>query len=376
MGTQTDEFYAALRRSHTSFSYVEVVSPDLEIIQLKAIDGEVSVDRSAAVRRHLTVRCIDHTGNLTPRATGEILTPYGTELRAYRGIKWQNNDGTWSQEICQLGVFRLAGASVSDGVNGASEISLDAFDRSWVVARDKFTVPYTIAAGTNILTAIKEIIKRTFPDAEYDAISTTLVTSAPLLFDANADPWAAVVQLARSMGCEIYFNVEGRIVIAPPHDINALPAPDFTYIEGDKNSMLDLSRVYSAENVFNGVIVTGESPGDEKPPVRGEAWDMVPSSPTYRFGDYGEVPAFITDNAAKTAEECEKIAKAQLALILGASAQISITAVVNPSYEAGDTVAVKRRRSGVDGLYIVDAFNVPLSSSATQRLAMRERRAA
>jgi hypothetical protein len=178
------------------------------------------------------------------------------------------------------------------------------------------------------------------------------------------------------MGCEIYFDVLGRVAIAPPPDINALPAADFSYYDSDGGHMIDLARDFSDESGFNGVVVTGETPGDEKPPVRGEAWDDSPTSPTYRYGDYGEVPMFLTDNTAKTEEDCIKIAKAQLALILGNPASLSITSLVNPSYEAGDVVEVKLEKAGVDGLYGVDAFNVPLAQSGTQRLALRERRAA
>jgi hypothetical protein len=376
VGTQTDEFYERIRRSHTVVSYVDMIAPDQEARRLQVLDGEVQADRTAQVRRSLHCRIVDPTGEITPRATGEVLTPYGTELRPYRGIKWQNNDGTWSEEICPLGVFRLSKSSITYKADGTSDITVEAYDRSRTIQRDKFIKPYVVDANTNILTAIKEIVKRTFPDVQYDAISTTLTTTAPMLLDTGADPWEVLNQLAKSMGCEIYFDVLGRLVIAPPPDIAANPAPDFTYIEDDGCTMIDLARDFSDENAFNGVIVTGESPGDEKPPVRGEAWDDSPASPTYRYGDYGEVPLFVTDNTAKTEEDCIKIAKAELALILGRPAALSITATVNPSYEAGDVVQVRLARSGVDGLYGVDAFNVPLAGSATQRLALRERRAA
>lgn len=372
MGGMTDEFYDEIRKSHTVLSWVDVISPDQEVKKLSVVDGEVSCDRSAQVRRDLRCRAIDPTGEITPRATGEILTPYGTELRAYRGVKYP--DGR--TEVCPLGVFRLSRSAISDKGDGTSDITLEAYDRSRTIQRDKFITPYTVDSGTNILDAIKDIVKRTFPDAEYDSITTAMTTTGPLLFDSGADPWEACQTLAKSMGCEIYFDVEGRVAIVPPDDINALPAPDFTYIEGERCTMLDLGRIFSDESGYNGVIVTGESPGDELPPVRAEAWDMSPTSPTYRYGPYGEVPLFITDSTAKTAEDCGKIANTQLALILGRSSQVGLTATVNPSYEAGAVVQIERQRSGVEGLYILDSFNVPLAASATQRLTLRERRAA
>lgn len=370
MGGMTDRFYREIRKSHKVFSWVDVIAPDQESQKLLVTGGEVGCDRSAAIRRNLNCSAIDPTGLITPRKTGEILTPYGTELRAYRGVIY--SDGT--TESCPLGVFRLARSTITDKADGTSEIQLESYDRSRTIQRDKFIAPYVIAAGTNVLTAIKNIIKRTFPDAEYDNITTSMVTSAPLLYDAGADPWEAVTSLAQSMGCEIYFDVLGRVAIVPPDDINALPNPEYSYVENDGCTMLDLGRVFADEPGFNGYVVIGESPGDEKPAVRGEAWDMNPLSPTYRYGPYGEVPAVITDNTAKTEEDCTKIALAQLALSLGYASQVALTATVNPSYEAGAVVQVKRERSGIDGLYIVDAFNVPLGDADTQRLGLRERR--
>lgn len=376
MASQTDEFYRRIRRSHNVISRVELIAPDQEAQPLRVLEGEVAVDRTAQVRRSLNCRVIDPTGKITPRETGEILTPYGTELRAYRGIEWRTDSGLLVQEICSLGVFRLSKSTITYKADGTTEITLESYDRSRTIQRDKFLIPYTIEAGTNVLEAIKEIVKRTFPSVEYDTISTTLTTTAPMLLDTGSDPWEACTNLAKSIGCEIYFDVEGRLVVAPPPDLAAMPAPDFTYIEGDRCTMIDLGREFSDENAFNGVVVTGESPGDEMPPVRGEAWDDSPASPTYRLGPYGEVPMFITDNTAKTEEDCVKIAKSELALMLGRPAALNINALVNPSYEAGDVVQVKLNKAGIDGLYGLDAFNVPLSGSATQRLAVRERRVA
>ena len=60
--------------------------------------------------------------------------------------------------------------------------------------------------------------------------------------------------------------------------------------------------------------------------------------------------------------------------LLGFSAQLSITAGVNPSFEAGQVVEVVRARSHVSGLYAVDAFNVPLDVGSFQNLTLRQKR--
>ncbi|MFE0101148.1 DUF5047 domain-containing protein [Streptomyces sp. NPDC059009] len=369
---------AEIRRSHTVYSYVDVISPTQERVRLPATGGEVSCDRTAAVRRTCKAVCVDPLGTLVPSDTTSLLTPYGTELRPYRGVRYapttEHPEG--EIDVLPLGVFRLSKVTIQDTTGGSPDIQLEAFDLSRTVARDKFTSPYVIAVGTNIVDAIKGILARTFPDLSYDSISTTRTTTAPRLYDVGDDPWDAVTELAQSLGCDIYFDVEGWVVIAPPADIDALPTPDFTYVEGERCTMIDLSRVFTDEPGYNGVVLTGESPGDELPPVRAVSWDEEPTSATYHLGPYGEVPQFITDQLIKTVDEAQATADQLLRNLLGFSSQLSISGIVNPSFEAGQVVQVVRARSHVSGLYAVDAFNVPLDVSGTQSLTLRQKRTA
>lgn len=367
---------AEIRRSHRVYSYVDVISPTQERVRLPATGGEVSVDRTAQIRRTCKAVCVDPLGTLVPSDTSSLLTPYGTELRPYRGVRYAPTPEFPKGEIdvLPLGVFRLSKVTVQDTTGGSPDIQLEAYDLSRTVARDKFTSPYVIAENTNVIDAIKAILQRTFPDLQYDAISTTRTTTAPRLYDVGDDPWQAVTDLATSLGCDIYFDVEGWVVIAPPVDIDALPTPDFTYIEGQGCTIKDLSRVFTDEPGYNGIVLTGESPGDELPPVRAVAWDEEPTSATYHLGPYGEVPQFITDQLIKTEEEAQATADQLLRNLLGFSAQLSITAGVNPSFEAGQVVEVVRARSHVSGLYAVDAFNVPLDVGSFQNLTLRQKR--
>jgi len=366
----SDRLLAEIRKSHTVYSYIDVISPTQETLRLPATGGDVSCDRTAEIRRSCRATCIDPSGTLVPENQASLLTPYGTILKPYRGVQY--DDGT--TEVLPLGVFRLSKSNVNDSTGGSPDIQLEAYDLSRTVQRDKFTEPYVIAEGSNIIDSIKGILGRTFPDLNYDSISTTRTTTAPKLYDVGDDPWKAVTDLATSLGCEIYFNVEGWVVIAPPVDIDALPSPDFTYIEGENCVMTSLARTFTDEPGYNGVVITGESPGDELPPVRAVAWDEEPTSATYHLGPYGEVPQFITDQTIKTTEDAQSTADQLLRNLLGFSSGLTVTGIVNPSYEAGHVVQVERARSRVTGLYAVDAFNVPLRASDLQQLTLRAKR--
>lgn len=369
MPAATARYIAEIQHSHHIISYVNITGPDNESARLEAISGDVKVDRSADIRRTCDVECIDSTGDLTPVDGWGILTPYGSEIRPYRGVVY--DDG--AEEVYPLGVFVVTEVSLTDNANGSVGISVKASDRSFVVKRDKFQTTYVIPSGTNVIQAIRDILARTYDDLSYDTISTTVATTAPQVYDQGADPWDACNTLAQSIGCEIYFDVNGWVVIAPSVDIDDLPAPEFQYIEGNNCAMTDLSRRFSNDQGYNGVIVIGESPGDELPPIRAEAWDDEPGSVTYRKGAYGEVPMFLTSQVVKTQDDATAMAVQTLRNQLGATAQLSINAYVNASYEAGAVVQVERARSHVTGLFAIDAFNVPLRGG-TQGITLRQKR--
>lgn len=361
----TDTFLAEVRKSHQVFSYVDATGPNLEQRRITATGGSVTCDCTAQVRRYGTVNMADPTGDLE-----EILSQPGVTLRPYRGVKY--SDG--SIEVCPLGVLRASSVQLTDQVGGSRDITVEAYDLSRTVQRDKFTSPYTIPQGTNIVTAIKTILEMTFPDLQYDSISTTLTTTAPKLYDANTDPWAVVNELATSIGCDVFFDAVGRVVIAPPVDIDALPAPVFDYTEGKGCTMLKMVKKFSDEPGYNGVVLTGESVGDENPPVRSIVWDSQPDSITYHLGPYGEVPYFVQDQNVKTQSDADAAANSILKGMLGFRYQINIDATVNAALDAGDVIFVQRQRSNVSGLFALDAVKTPLRAGEIQTLTLRQKR--
>lgn len=364
------KFLHAIQRSHNVMSYVDVISPTGQKARLIVEDGDIGVDRTAEVRRTCTLTCIDPTGELTPDSVLGLLTPFGTELRPYRGVVYSDVEG---YETVPLGVFRISKVSITDS-GGALRLGIEASDLSRTVSRDKFTAPYTIETGNNLIDAIKTISKRTFPTLSFNVLSTSRVVESTRVYDIGDDPWEAMTELATSLGFDIYFDVWGRLCILPFPDIENLPSAAFRYVEGENCTMLSLSKILSDSPGYNGVVVLGEAPSDELPAVKGEAWDDEPTSVTYRKGPYGEVPMFVTDQLVKTEQEANDTAAALLKNQLGFSSQVDLDAITNPLLECGDVVAVKRAISHVDASYVLDSFNVPLRASGTQSLTLRQKR--
>lgn len=364
----SDRFKTEIKRSHEAVSYVDVVGHDRRVIRLTATDGSVRVDRSNKIRRSCSVTCLDPEGVITPTGPESVLTPFGTVIRPYRGVRY--DDGT--EELYPLGVFHLSRSSVSDDSMEGLSITLDGFDFSRRIQRDKFREVYTIPAGTNVIDAIEVLVERTLPEVVYDMVSSTVTVASALVYDVDDDPWTAVSELALSAGCDAYFAADGRFVVAPSHAVGALPSPVFEYVDGENGTLLSMVQEFNDDPGYNGVIVTAESAANDETPIRIEVWDEDPASPTYYLGPYGKHPQHYTDRNVTTIGQAQAVGLQLLQQHLGFVASLDVTSLVHPGLESGDIVRVGRRH--IDDRFSVESFTIPLSAGGTQSLDLRGRK--
>lgn len=377
----TPKFLAALRKSHTVFEFIDVLTNSGKLIRLHVTVGTVSVDRSAQYRRSVQATCFDPDGSITPQDASDALTPFGTKMYPYKGILYE--DGT--AEVYPLGVFHLSQSSVVEtGTLGNTRvtINLTGYDQSRKISRQKFTSTYTINQGTKVTDAIQALVTNVYPDARFDMITHGMTTPYGLSYAVGEDPWQACIDLAYSIGCQVYFNADGVCVCAPPADLDALSSPAMDYIEGEGCTMTDASAIYTDDPGYNGVIVIGATPGSGSDPVMGQAWDDDPASPTYRYGPYGQVPHVVNDSNITTQADADASASSLLSAAIGFITQTDITCWTNPAFEVDDVIQVQRANIAAKGLYILDAFTVPMGQSNTgvpggmnlQALTLRQKR--
>lgn len=375
MQSVSADFLAEIKHSHTSYSYADVITATGQTTRLTITGGGVTVDRTAANRRRASITAIDPLGLLTPLSSVSPLAPYGSTMKIYRGVKYVSGKLAGTTEVVPLGTFRISTATAAETDTGTPEIAIDAYDLSRTVGRQTFTEPYTITSGTNIVTAIKAIIARAVDDVIYDQFTSTVTTTADQTYDTSDNPWDVVGVLAQAIGCEVYFTALNHVKIAPPIDVDHLPAPVWTFEEGNGCTMLELDVDFTDDPGYNGVVVIGQSTGDATTaPVRSVQWDDNPSSPTYYLGPYGQVPQVVQLNNIATQADADAAAKAQLNLVLGFLNQLSVSSTVNPALDADDVVAVKSAKSGINDSYAIDALTIPLEAGGTMGLTLRQKR--
>lgn len=362
----TPRFIQEIKRSHTVYEYVDAISANNQTTRLNITVGTVTADRSGAFRRSLQVTCFDPTGQMVPSTAASLLTPFGSILRPYSGVRY--SDGT--TEVYPLGVFRIADVDIveSNPTSGSVlTMNITAYDLSRTIDRHKFTTTYVIAQGTLLTTAMRTIVNRTFPGAEYNMITHGATLPYGLSYAVGDSPWASLQALALSIGCECYFDVNGVFTVVPPADINALGSPVMDYTEGDDCTMTDITVVYTDSPGYNGVIVIGASPATGAAPVQGVAWDTNPASPTYYLGPYGQVPQVVTDTNITTQAAAQAAAVSLLNSQLGFVRALDVTGMGpgNPALDVDDVVYVKRTPVAQNGSNILDSVTIPLGQSQT-----------
>lgn len=361
--TSTAAFRRAILTSHNVASGCDLYpAAGPAIYGIPVVGGHVRIDNSASERR---TTAIDLAGaDLIPEGALNPLSPYGAEVRPWRGITYP--DG--STEIMPLGVFRISTVSVKD--DGTPSLSIEGSDRSRPLSRNKFVDPYVVPAGRNYATAIGELVQNRMPGVDM-ALAETAETTPLLVYDTEDDPWDHILEMAKAIGFEALFDADGQFVLRPQPDPSD-DQPLARFVEGADSVLLSLDRGISDDPGYNGVVMRAEST-TLPAPLRSVVWDLDPTSPTFADGPYGRVPAFQSSPYIATQTACDAAARAWLVKNLGGTDSITLSAVPDPSLDASDVAVVRRAASKVDQASVIEALTIPLEVDSDMSVTLRTR---
>lgn len=359
----TDAYRAAIRQSHIAVATVEVWRDTQKILDLDVSSGQVQVSVQQATRRTCQVEFrVSRADNaLIPDTAFDPVTPFGNELRLYRGVQFA--DG--SRELIPLGVFVMTQIDYAESAEGIS-VQIQGIDRSIRVSRNLWLEPYQLEAGllTDALTAL---LQNRWPGVTLSFPSIGVQVEQQVLGQAGSDPWKDAVHLAEIAGYDLFFDPEGVCAL------QAFPSPDAASVVAtfqDTDLLLSVQRSDSTNDTFNGVIYIVESSW-LLVPYRVEVWDEDPASPTYRFGAFGEVPRVVSQSAITDTEAAQAAAAALLSQGLGATQAVTWESIVDPALDVNDVVQVSSAGAKVDRVMIIDQLTVPLDPTQAMTAAAR-----
>ena len=361
---------------------VAAIDQDGNETELRVESGSVTMDAGRSIIRTCELK-LTATNDMTLEQVFDLVMTPGIEVRVARGLKFASGDspgygigpfgltefgGDTPAELVPLGVFSTDSAQYSRRVTGA--ISWSGSDRSKKIARARFTAPYQITAGTDLATAITNLLKTRWQFTQVSFGNVSGAINANIVFEAGAssDPWKEARSLMADYGFDLNFDGDGVARAQPVPDPATSPAV-FDYGAGETNLIDDANVSATLERTYNGVIASGEGT-EVATPVRALVWDEDPTSPTYYLSGFGQVPYFYSSPQLTTLAQCQVAASTILARVKGRAQGLSWSSVVNPGLEPLDVVTNTVR--GVTSRVVIDQITTPLGASEAQKATARE----
>jgi len=357
-------FAQALRRSHRRVTRVSALDSAFEPIpggilsgsEGYVIDGSVTIDRRRAIRRTCSLNLANPDGVWTPTMPGDFFY-YGAAIRIERGVYLAD-----AIEWVSLGDFLIDGPTVDRHAHGAT-LQVQGQDRLKKAATSKFATPTTYTSGSTVRSVIDDLSQDAGMGAtrqRFEDAGKTL--GADRVFDEQQDRLSAMTEVAHDFGLEVFIDGDSVLVLQPVVDLALLPVA-WSFVEGDDAVILGITKGFNDQRLYNHVVVVGESA--DQSPVRGEASDQNPSSPTYVGGPFGDRTYFYSSAMITTVGVANAVAAAMLPDLALIEEEISLPIVVNPALEAGDKIQIVEAVSKTNSFYQIDSITIPLGAGSS-----------
>lgn len=364
---------------------------DLQATITDVVGGSVTVEQDGECRRKLTLTLANTTPEwvVTPVYPDEdeygpdgttfadglfsdqpyseiagLFIPRVSELRVFEALKVS---GTW--EWVPLGVFRLVDFTASN-TGDTRTFTLNAEDLSVMCRGAGFETPVTFQDDAAESVALVYLLNYCLPSHPYEFVTGYVETVLPqmTLFDGNA--WSEMQAIAQSGGHEVFFDVEGTLVVREVPDYDGTPVEDFTADADDVK--FSVSRSVSEAEVYSGVRVQGTHPKADED-CYATVWDGNPASPTYYLGPFGKKLLTESRDRIKTTVRAARAADALLRRVSGWDEVVEVQMAKHPALDVSDVVTMSEGTVGMSdpATYIVEQIAYPLGPGV---MSVRARR--
>jgi hypothetical protein len=297
--------------------------------------GQVRADRSGFARRSGTVTVADPT--LVPTLATDLLAPYGSELRLWRGVVLP--DGT--EEALCIGTLVVWEAETGFPFDG---VKVTGYDRMKLVEQARFLYPRTLGEGS-VIARLQTLLMEAVPWAGSLNVrpGITDAYAGPVTYDESRKD--AVADMAAALGGEVFCDPFGTFQLAPIPD----PAGPVSWLlnTGTGGALVGLRRKLSRDGVYNAVVARGTGTTLAAPPVSIPAYDDDPYSPTYALGvslltgrAFSLSPTFLASPLIADVDQANKAARSRLRDITGLQRSVQVQGIMQPALEPGDIIGI------------------------------------
>jgi hypothetical protein len=363
-----DLFRNALMSSHQMTARGEFWYNGAFLAPFDIVSGSVSADRAGSVRRTAQVSLNPHAGEIP--AMKDRLSPYGTYIKLFRGLRYPN--GTREE-------FQVFFGRIDQVEEALQTLTIRCSDRAADIIDARFED--TRWAGTfgtiGTLTCAdcaKALILDVIPSA---AVTIDITDPALAALKVSGDTsWTrersdALDQMSGACGAEWFASMYGDFYVRQlPAVATANTVVKWIIDTGDTGVLVTRTNVNDRQGVYNHVVVVSE-PFDGREPARGNAYDNTdPNSPTYYGGAFGKVTGFFEGQQVDSNANADKLAGQLLQQAIAAVKSISVECVANPQLQLADVVRVFDPRNGIDAMFFVQSFELPLDPETPMRMVL------
>lgn len=288
------------------------------ILPVQIISGSITVDAKSPARRTLSCEVLADYDD-------PAVDPLAAELRVEYGIV----DATTGEVYwTPVGTFVITDAK--EGEPGLMSVS--GTDRWLRVQEARFETSVSTAGDT--LAAIRSLVQDADNRITVDTSGApTGYTHRRMVWDRDRDK--AVIQLAASIGCIVWFDPLGVARVAPVAALGSTPV--WVVSGGEGGVKVKASRGISRKETYNAVSVTGEPGGDQLAVVR-VARDTDPLSRTRWGGPFKKKTRFYSSNLITTGAQAQAVAESMLARARGVARTVVVETIQHPGLDGNDVV--------------------------------------
>lgn len=328
--------------------------------------GTISIDKDRPIRRSFSFTLENKNNEFTWGENNLIWID--KRIKLFIGLKSRNG----TIEYIPQGIYIMTEPTDSHNKEG-KKVSITGQDKAWLMTdkRGRLTTELTIEEGTNIATAIK-ILAGKVGETMFNFDAVTATVPYELTYQAGDNVYSAIEELATLGKCQIFYDIYGyfRLKNIDLNEFQSLPTV-WTYKVGD-GFYAGNSRKFDESNLANHIVVLGGSSQtaevsyeleiSEKSPL----WKDNPYSVlNYAVERIGRLTYFHNDgnpdSLIATTDDAKWRAKWEIMNRLGYAERLDLEIAPNFLHDVGDVIEVIDKENGVNGKYLIESFQIPLS---------------
>lgn len=307
-------------------------------------NGAISATLNSRVTRQLQFSV---PYDMYPLAPGDLLAPFGNEIRAYRGVRLGDGSDLYTWPVFRGRIRQAHQYSTGNTVITCTDRAADVVDHGFVSPQNSQPV-------NTVFEEFQRLVIDAVPDATFGASDTFATNVQPLSWEF--DRGAALDEMSRSVSAVWYTLSNGDFVMRRyPWTVPSVPVLTLTDAPGGTVNYWEAMR--DRNSIYNVVTVTGERLTGQ-PPVYATASDTNVLSPTYVDGGFGVRSLLDRLQTPSTQGGAAGAAQARLSVSIAPIEAFQLRCVPDAALELGDVITLAL--DGRSVIQVVSALSMPL----------------